>query len=60
MFFGALRSLISTNPALLKVMLVMERIPDEYEMDECRDLAVSSLECRKFGRLDWDQKTKGA
>lgn len=60
LFLRALQHLIATSPGSLKVMVVTERIPDDYENKECRDLVSSSSECRTFGRLDWDQRRQGA
>ena len=56
----ALRGLVKHRPSGLKVLVVMERIIDDYTWGECIDeLKNAAADDGLFSRMTWDQEPKG-
>ncbi|KAL2045968.1 hypothetical protein ABVK25_011893 [Lepraria finkii] len=58
LFLKALQGLVRHRRDNLKILVVMDRLSDDYERDECRRLLRSSAKYHSLGRMNWDQVRK--
>lgn len=54
-FLKVLQKLITRCQVNLKVLVIMDRIWDDYERSECRELLHAGTPDHAFGNVDWDQ-----
>lgn len=59
LLLGALTGLLKQRSKGLRVSVIMERISNDYVRSECNVLLNSTADSGLFGRMNWDQMSKG-
>ena len=57
-FLKELQNLTRISSLKLKILVIMSRISDDYDREECGHLLSSGAKSYSFGRTDWDQTRK--
>lgn len=55
----ALKNLLKQRNKGLRFLIIMERIIDDYVRGECNAVLVAAADSGIFGRMNWDQLSKG-
>ncbi len=54
-FLKGLRKLVTRCRVELKVLVIMDKVWDDYERSECRELLHAGTPDHSFGNVEWDQ-----